>query len=309
MSLIIMILLISVLILVHELGHFLVARAVGLKPEKFGFGLPFGPTLYEKKWGDTVVCVHAFLLGGYVSFADDDPDSPLPEDDENRIMNRPIWQRFLIVSAGVFANAVLAYVLVLIVALGSGGLPVGKYNVYVDDLYPKSTTVAQEAGFAAKDKIIKLDKAEINNPAVFLALLNENATYNSKVYEEKVEAVAARIRELNPSLGEDISAGTEVILPERTPENPMIEPILKKINPGEDYENKKIIELNDLQKSLRDKTKNSSKFKAEQDITLDDLAMAISDTEHPLTIVVLRDGKEVSFENVIPNEKGVIGHG
>lgn len=307
MSLIIMILLISVLILVHELGHFLVARAVGLKPEKFGFGLPFGPTLYEKKWGDTVVCVHAFLLGGYVSFADDDPDSPLPEDDENRIMNRPVWQRFLIVSAGVFANAVLAYVLVLIVALGSGGLPVGKYNVYVDDLYPKSTTVAQEAGFAAKDKIIKLDKAEINNPAVFLALLNENATYNSKVYEEKVEAVAARIRELNPSLGEDISAGTEVILPERTPENPMIEPILKKINPGEDYENKKIIELNDLQKSLRDKTKNSSKFKAEQDITLDDLAMAISDTEHPLTIVVLRNGKEVSFENVIPNEKGVIG--
>lgn len=307
MSLIIMILLISVLILVHELGHFLVARAVGLKPEKFGFGLPFGPTLYEKKWGDTVVCVHALLLGGYVSFADDDPDSPLPEDDENRIMNRPIWQRFLIVSAGVFANAVLAYVLVLIVALGSGGLPVGKYNVYVDDLYPKSTTVAQEAGFAAKDKIIKLDKAEINNPAVFLALLNENATYNSKVYEEKVEAVAARIRELNPSLGEDISAGTEVILPERTPESPMIEPVLKKINPGEDYENKKIIELNDLQKSLRDKTKNSSKFKAEQDITLDDLAMAISDTEHPLTIVVLRDGKEVSFENVIPNEKGVIG--
>lgn len=307
MSLIIMILLISVLILVHELGHFLVARAVGLKPEKFGFGLPFGPTLYEKKWGDTVVCVHAFLLGGYVSFADDDPDSPLPEDDENRIMNRPVWQRFLIVSAGVFANAVLAYVLVLIVALGSGGLPVGKYNVYVDDLYPKSTTVATEAGFAAKDKIIKLDKAEINNPAIFLALLNENATYNSKVYEEKVEAVSSAIRKLNPSLGEEISAGTEVILPERTPESPMIEPVLKKINPGEDYENKKIVELNDLQKSLRDKTKNSLKFKAEQDITLEDLATAISDTEHPLTIVVLRNGKEVSFENVIPNEKGVIG--
>lgn len=302
-----MILLISVLILVHELGHFLVARAVGLKPEKFGFGLPFGPTLYEKKWGDTVVCVHALLLGGYVSFADDDPDSPLPEDDENRIMNRPVWQRFLIVSAGVFANAVLAYVLVLIVALGSGGLPVGKYNVYVDDLYPKSTTVATEAGFAAKDKIIKLDKAEINNPAVFLALLNENATYNSKVYEEKVEAVSSAIRKLNPSLGEEISAGTEVILPERTPESPMIEPVLKKINPGEDYENKKIVELNDLQKSLRDKTKNSLKFKAEQDITLEDLATAISDTEHPLTIVVLRNGKEVSFENVIPNEKGVIG--
>lgn len=307
MSLIIMILLISVLILVHELGHFLVARAVGLKPEKFGFGLPFGPTLYEKKWGDTVVCVHAFLLGGYVSFADDDPDSPLPEDDQNRIMNRPIWQRFLIVSAGVFANAVLAYILVLIVALGSGGLPVGKYNVYVDDLYPKSTTVAQEAGFVAKDKIIKVDKAEIDNPAVFLALLNENATYNSKVYKEKVEEVSSRIKELNPFLGDKISAGTEIILPDRTPEEPMVETILKKIKPGEDYENKKIVELNDEQKSLRDKIKNSSKFKVEQDITIEDLSMAISDTEHPLTIVVLRNGKEVIFENVIPNDKGVIG--
>ena len=73
MSIIIMILLLSLLILVHEAGHFFVARACGIKVDKFGFGLPVGPTLFKKKVGDVEILVHAFLLGGYVSFPDDDP--------------------------------------------------------------------------------------------------------------------------------------------------------------------------------------------------------------------------------------------
>ena len=80
MSIIIMILLISLLILVHEAGHFLAARAFGIKVEKFGFGLPFGPTLFKTKCGETEILVHAFLLGGYVSFPDDDKDCDLPPD-------------------------------------------------------------------------------------------------------------------------------------------------------------------------------------------------------------------------------------
>ena len=68
MSIIIMILLLSLLILVHEAGHFFVARACGIKVDKFGFGLPIGPTLFKKKVGDVEILVHAFLLGGYVSY-------------------------------------------------------------------------------------------------------------------------------------------------------------------------------------------------------------------------------------------------
>src|SRR5574344_241750 len=99
-----MLLLLSVLILVHELGHFGVAKALGLKVNRFGFGLPFGPILYETTWGETKICVHAFLLGGYVSFPDDEEDDELPKDDYRRINNRPVWQRALVVSAGVIAN-------------------------------------------------------------------------------------------------------------------------------------------------------------------------------------------------------------
>ena len=78
LSIVIMILLLSFLVLVHEAGHFFAARALGIKVTKFGFGLPIGPTLWSKQVGDVEVLVHAFLLGGYVSFPDDEKDSPTP---------------------------------------------------------------------------------------------------------------------------------------------------------------------------------------------------------------------------------------
>ena len=79
MSIIIMILLLSFLVLIHEFGHFIAAKAFGMKVDKFGFGLPLGPTLFEKKIGDTTFLIHALLLGGYVSFPDDEKDEHLRE--------------------------------------------------------------------------------------------------------------------------------------------------------------------------------------------------------------------------------------
>ena len=69
MNTIIMLFLISLLILVHELGHFFAARLFKIKVSKFGFGLPIGPTLWSKKVGDVEVVVHAFLLGGLCIFS------------------------------------------------------------------------------------------------------------------------------------------------------------------------------------------------------------------------------------------------
>ena len=85
-----MILLLSLLILVHEAGHFLAAYAFGIKVDKFGFGLPVGPTLFKTKCGDVEILVHALLLGGYVSFPDDDKDSDLPIDSDQRLANKPV---------------------------------------------------------------------------------------------------------------------------------------------------------------------------------------------------------------------------
>ena len=135
MSIIIMILLLSLLILVHEAGHFFAARAFGIKVDKFGFGLPVGPTLYKTKVGDVEVLVHAFLLGGYVSFPDDEKDCELPKDSPERFANKPAWQRAIVVSAGVIANVICAIALVMLVAIVSHKLPSGNYEIYACLLY------------------------------------------------------------------------------------------------------------------------------------------------------------------------------
>ena len=131
MSTIIMILLISILILVHEAGHFFSARMFGIKVDKFGIGLPIGPTLWEKKIGDITLVIHAFLFGGYVSFPDDDKESDVPADSKDRLMNRPAWQRAIVFSAGVGANVICAFVLVLLTAFLWHNMPSNKFDIYV----------------------------------------------------------------------------------------------------------------------------------------------------------------------------------
>ena len=98
MNIVLMILLISFLILIHELGHFLSARMLGFKVEKFGFGLPFGPTLFRKKVGDVEVLVHALLLGGYVAFPEDDPENKNCDDKDffrkTQYFSSPLYNLF-----------------------------------------------------------------------------------------------------------------------------------------------------------------------------------------------------------------------
>ena len=67
MNQIIMILLISLLVLVHEAGHFIAARMCGIRVTRFGIGMPIGPSWKLFKWGHTTFYLHAFLFGGYVA--------------------------------------------------------------------------------------------------------------------------------------------------------------------------------------------------------------------------------------------------
>ena len=137
-SAIIMILLISLLILIHELGHFLAAKAVGIRVDKFGFGLPIGPTLFSKKIGETEILIHAFLLGGYVSFPDDEEDCDLPADSPRRYSNKTVGQRALVISAGVICNVILAYVLIFVTGLIWKHLPENTFTVKFEKFTPNA---------------------------------------------------------------------------------------------------------------------------------------------------------------------------
>ncbi len=310
MSIIIMVLLISVLIIIHELGHFLAAKSIGISPERFGLGLPLGPTLYEKKIGGTIFCIHAFLLGGYVSFPEDNPENDTPLDDKNRLDNKTILQRAWVVSAGVLANAVFALILVLFVAFASGGLPVDKYYISIDSLYTQTSTAAKDAGILAKDRIFQVESIKITNPSVFMALLQENKEANSKVSKEKIKSTLEQIYKLNPNLKQlketgIISENTKIILPKKSIEKPMLSNTLSKLHKGK--ADKNIYSLNLEEQTLRNDIYEKSLYKANGKTTVFSLAAAISDYKQPISIVVLRKDKEITLPNISPNKEGAIG--
>lgn len=152
-SILMMLIFISVLVIAHEMGHFFVARKCGIKVERFGFGLPFGPTLWSKKIGEVEYCIHACLFGGYVAFPDDDPENPLPKDSPERFENQPLGSRFAVMVAGVTVNAILGWVLMFFVFM-NWGYPSGEAErkVLIADTVNASAP-ATLAGFQKGDEL------------------------------------------------------------------------------------------------------------------------------------------------------------
>lgn len=312
MHILTMLALLSVLILVHELGHFLVARKLGIKVEKFGFGLPFGPTLYEGKWGDTKVCVHSFLLGGYVSFPDDEPDSEIPKDSPQRIANRKVWERVLVVSAGVTANALIAYLIVLFVAGFSGGLPSGKYNIFVEGLQPDKALSSHQIGIKSNDKIISANGVKIDSLNKFVEIAQRSKKFDNYVNYETKQAQFNKIVKLNPNLllpktayNYVVPKGIEVVLPASTPEAPIVMSNdalagIAKYTPEGTL-------LTSAEKKLRNELDGKTIYISNGKYTLDQIAAATADTAHPVAIVVDRNGKNIELKPAYPNKDGMIG--
>ena len=159
MSIIIMILLLSLLILVHEAGHFFCAKALGFKISRFGFGLPIGPTLWSKKIGDVEYLIHACLLGGYVAFPDDEKDSDVKVPQEDKFINQPVWKRMIVISAGVIANVIIAILLVIFTASVWGKLPSGNYKVFVNNIVAEKGASVWDSGLKKDDQIIKINNS------------------------------------------------------------------------------------------------------------------------------------------------------
>ncbi len=126
--------LLSVLVFVHELGHFLAARRNGVKVETFAVG--FGPSIYEKKVGDTVYALKLLPLGGYVKLFGEDATDPAIIKNKHSFASKSPRQRFEIAVAGVVFNVILALVL----------LTFG----FIFGLRPDSAELMNEARFQAK---------------------------------------------------------------------------------------------------------------------------------------------------------------
>ena len=309
MSIIIMILLLSLLILVHEAGHFMAARMFGIKVEKFGFGLPVGPTLWSKKIGDVEVLVHAFLLGGYVSFPDDDKDCDLPEDSPDRFINKPAWQKAVVVSAGVVANVICAIALVMFVAIWTKQLPSGNFEIYTGSISAPKEASIWDSGLQIGDRIYSANGCKINNIYSFVTIVKNSARGNGTVSKNAVDENYKALKALNPGLERDeiIPEGVSI----RLPEKPAADVITmdKYAAKGAKYFKKEGFKLNENLKALRAIVDGKRVYTSDGTYTLSEVAEAISDGRHPINIVVLRNGELVELNPIYPDEKGLIGIG
>jgi regulator of sigma E protease len=145
------VLLLGGLIFVHELGHFIAAKLLGVKVLRFSIG--FGPRLFGLTRGETEYRIAALPLGGYVKMAGDDPSEEVsPEDRGRGFLEQPPWRRFVIAAAGPFMNLIFPAFVYFALGLAQNGQLVP--GPRVGSLSPGSP--AAEAGLQPGDRILSV---------------------------------------------------------------------------------------------------------------------------------------------------------
>lgn len=149
---------IFILVTIHELGHFIAAKFFNMRVDKFSIGFP--PKILGFRKGETEYVLGATPLGGYVSIAgmidesmDDEFLEQEPKEDEFR--SKPVWQRMIVITAGVIFNAILAVIIYAGIALSYGEdvIPIDS----IQGLYISEESVAHEVGFRTGDRIIGIN--------------------------------------------------------------------------------------------------------------------------------------------------------
>jgi len=151
-SIIAVIAVLSVMILSHELGHFLMAKKMGVKVEAFSLG--FGPKLWSVKKGETEYILSAVPMGGYVKMAGEEPGG-VRKGEEWEFFSKPVHKRFNIIVSGAAVNYLLGFALFCMIFMAGAPMRTSRIGAVLEG-YP-----ASEIGLRAGDRIISIEGREI----------------------------------------------------------------------------------------------------------------------------------------------------
>ncbi len=150
-SALIFLVVLSVLVIVHEFGHFIVARLLGIRVEKFSIG--FGPVIFGKKIGETEFCMSLLPLGGFVKLAGESPEEATGKEWE--FHSKSMLQKTMVVLAGPAMNAFLAFIIFSFVFLIGNPTLTNKIGKILKD------APAQSAGLLEGDRILSVDGQKV----------------------------------------------------------------------------------------------------------------------------------------------------
>jgi regulator of sigma E protease len=159
------------LIIIHEAGHFLAAKAVGMRVERFF--LFFGPTIWSFKRGETEYGIKSIPLGGYVKITGMNPEEKVPPEHEaNAYYRKPVWRRIVVVAAGPAVNIVLAFVILFAVYSLSSSIETATQSVGA--VVKKS---AAAGVLKPGDKIVAVDGSHYRN----LSVLDRTSKFRDEI--------------------------------------------------------------------------------------------------------------------------------
>lgn len=193
MDIVIAIIVLGVLVFVHELGHFLVAKWANVYVEKFSIG--FGPVLISKKYGETEYALSALPLGGYVKMYgeqnDDEPGKETydPAKEGRSFKDKSAWHKAAIILAGPLFNVIFA--VIIFWALYMSGIP--SFSAVVGDV--EKGSVAETAGLKTGDVIVSVNNEKIRSWNEFASIIAEKPN-------EKVEIGLSDNRKISLTVAE-----------------------------------------------------------------------------------------------------------
>ncbi len=211
------IILFGVLVFIHELGHFIMAKYFKVGVEKFALG--YGPKVVGKKIGETEYLIAAFPLGGYVKMVGDDPEDEATVLDSgaelsaDSFLAKPAWQRILIVLMGPIANLLLP--LILFTGLFMFGQPYLSNEVG----HVSADSPAAEAGLLPGDRIVAIDAQPVKKWSQLAKIIKESAAKPLQLTVERqqtttqLQVTPKTTDGLNP-FGETIQVGSIGINPQ-----------------------------------------------------------------------------------------------
>ncbi|MCL2070717.1 MAG: site-2 protease family protein [Oscillospiraceae bacterium] len=178
MSVLIAIVVLCVIILVHELGHFGAAKLFKMNVPQFNLGM--GPLLLKKNYKGTQYGLRLFPIGGSVLLGEDDTEE---SDDPNDFRNKPVWQRIIVIGAGAFLNLVLGLILCIII-YSVEPIPTTVVSAFGEEAVSNTGTSALRVG----DRIVKVNGMNIVSASEIFyrmdnSLAKEGASGNFAVYE------------------------------------------------------------------------------------------------------------------------------
>ncbi len=275
----------GVLVFVHELGHFLAAKRVGIRVLKFQLG--FNPTIFSIKHGETEYGIGALPLGGYVKMAGENPEEERTGR-ADEFLSKNKWQRFFVLIMGPTMNLLLAVVLLAVVLYQGADVPAFEDQPPVVGVVT-ANSAAERAGLKPGDRIITV------------------ADHSVDTWEQFLITIGARPhREVPIQLLRNGVAMTKTVVPESTPHSkfdigdigvlPDVHPRVPSVVPGDPAE-KAGIKPGDVVLSVNGEPITFSS----------QLRDAIAKRPNqPLKFVVLRDGKQQTVE-VTTTKHGEIG--